>query len=72
MTKLTREEMQTQALIIETLLGATLSMHGDDDIQDCMTILEMAMHRANKLNLALDSVNCPDFGATEQTGEAAA
>ena len=72
MTKLTREQMQTQALVIESLIAATLSMHGEDDIQDCMTILEMAMHRANKLNVALDSVNCPAFRATKQTEGVAA
>lgn len=57
MTKLTREEMQTEALIIESLLDAAMAMQSESDREDCFQMIEMASRRANRLNKALDVIN---------------
>jgi len=59
---MTREKMQTEALIIENLLEAAMAMQGDDDREDALTMIEMAHDRAGRLNNALDQVNNPEMG----------
>lgn len=56
---MTRDEMQTEALIIQSLLDAASAMFGDADRQDCFDLIEKASGRAQRLNNALDSVNDP-------------
>lgn len=58
--KMTREEMQTEALIIESLLDAAMAMQSEDDREDCFQMIEMASRRASRLNRALDSINATD------------
>ena len=53
------QEMQTEALIIESLLGAALAMSAEDDREDCLLMIEKAQARAKRLNEALDIVNLP-------------
>ncbi|MGJ8530446.1 hypothetical protein [Maritalea sp.] len=55
--KLTREDMQRESLIVESLLSAAQAMSDDDDISDMLTMIEMAQARATGLTLALDSIN---------------
>jgi hypothetical protein len=57
--KMTREQMQTEALIIESLLDAAMAMHSEVDREDCFQMIEKASARANRLNRALDSINAP-------------
>lgn len=54
---MTRDEMQTEALIIESLLTAVMALHSGNNPQDAINLIEMAQSRAEKLNNALDSVN---------------
>ena len=51
--------MQNEALIIESLLDAAMSMFAVPDRQDSMTLIEMASVRAARLNRALDATNLP-------------
>lgn len=55
--KMTRQQMQTEALVIERLLDAVLAMQCDEDRQDSCTLIETALERADRLNRALDSIH---------------
>ncbi len=55
-TKMTRQEMQDEALVIEKLLDTAQALFGTSSDQDMMTMVKMANARAHRLNLALDSV----------------
>jgi hypothetical protein len=58
--KMTREQMQTEALIIENMLTAVQSLFGGsskEDSQVSITLVENATDRAARLNSALDSAN---------------
>ncbi|MBZ0127973.1 MAG: hypothetical protein K8F59_02550 [Rhodobacteraceae bacterium] len=61
--QMTRAQMQTEALIIESLLNAVMTLFAGDNAQDSITLIEMACERAEKLNCALDSVNWREVGA---------
>lgn len=52
-------DLQSEALIIESLLDAAMSMFAVPDRQDSMTLVEMASVRAARLNRSLDSTNLP-------------
>ena len=54
---LSREEMQTEALVIETLLEAASAMHGATRREQSFELIEMAQARASALKAALDSIN---------------
>ena len=58
--QMTRCEMQTEALIVENLLEAAMSLQADTDRQDAVTLIEMAHARIQRLGTALDSVNAPE------------
>ncbi|WP_306111523.1 MULTISPECIES: hypothetical protein [Roseovarius] len=58
--KMTRQEMQTEALVIENLLDAALVMQSDPNRQETVQIIEMAQGRIERLGRALDSVNAAD------------
>ena len=58
--KMTRSEMQTETLIIESLLNAAMSMHYEADREDCFLMIEKASNRVRRLNTALDSINATD------------
>lgn len=62
-TKMTREQMQNEALIIESLLNSAMALHSGTDPHEAMTMVEMAHDRAAQLNRALDSINASDVGA---------
>lgn len=62
-TKLTRAQMQTEALIIQTLLGSVMALYSGTKPQDAIELVEMAQDRAMLLNNALDSQNAPELGA---------
>jgi len=55
--KMTREEMHTEALVIECLLDTAQAMFGAGNEQDLATMVEMAHTRPQHLKAALDSVN---------------
>jgi hypothetical protein len=55
----TRAQMQTEALIIETLLEAAQASFAGEDISQCLTLVEMAAALAGQLHTALDSINAP-------------
>lgn len=57
---MTREQMQTEALIIQTLLNTAMAMQSGLKPEDGLTMVEMAHDRAKHLNFALDSVNAPE------------
>lgn len=61
---MTRDQMQTEALIIESLLETAIAMYGGVKPEDGLTMVEMAHDRAQHLNRALDSVNAPE-GSTD-------
>ena len=52
-------DLQNEALIIESLLDAAMSMFAVPDRQDSMTLIEMASVRAARLNRALDNTALP-------------
>ncbi|MEM9309685.1 MAG: hypothetical protein AAGA74_20510 [Pseudomonadota bacterium] len=58
-TQMTRQQMQDEALVIETLLDAAQALFGTDSDEETLRMIEMACTRANKLHSALDSVNAP-------------
>ena len=58
--KMTRQEMQTEALVIENLLDAALVMQCDPNREDSVRVIEMAQGRIERLGRALDSVNAAD------------
>lgn len=58
--KMSRMDMQTEALIIESLLNAVIAMAGDTDREFTIAIVEMAHERARGLNEALDSTHAPE------------
>lgn len=58
--KMTRSQMQTEALVIECLLNVAQAMWGSDDQRDADTMVEMAHARARRLHNALDSINAPE------------
>ena len=58
--KMTRQEMQDEAMVIKSLLGAAISLHAGSDPQDAMSVIEMAHKRAHRLDTALDAVNAPE------------
>lgn len=56
--QLTRNQMQSEALVIKCLLNATIAMRNTPDPNDeTVLLIEMAHQRAAKLNTALDAVN---------------
>lgn len=56
-TPRTRAQLQDDALVIESLLNSVMAMSFRENVQDTMTLVEMAHDRANKLNRELDIVN---------------
>lgn len=58
--KMTRQEMQNEAFIIQTLLSAALAMHSEPSREGSFEMIEKAQDRAHRLNIALDSVNAPE------------
>jgi hypothetical protein len=52
-----RAQMQTEAMIIESLLNAAEAIFSSDTIEDALPLIEQARSRAAALNVALDSVN---------------
>ncbi|GGO55183.1 hypothetical protein SAMN05444398_103267 [Roseovarius pacificus] len=58
--KMTRQQMQDEAGIIQTLLSAALYMHSEPNREDLFVIIEKAQDRAYRLNIALDDVNAPE------------
>jgi hypothetical protein len=52
-------DLQNEALVIESLLDAAMSMFAVPDRQDSMTLVEMASVRAARLNRALDTTALP-------------
>ncbi|MEM6890771.1 MAG: hypothetical protein AAF636_21950 [Pseudomonadota bacterium] len=57
---LSRDVLQTEALVIETLLEAASAMHGATRREQSLELIEMAQARARALNVALDSINCKE------------
>lgn len=57
--KMTRQEMQDEALVIESLLNTAMSMQREPDREDALMMIEKACERASRLHNALDSVNAP-------------
>lgn len=53
------DDLQDEALVIESLLSTAMSMSATRDRQDSMTIIEMASERIARLKSALDIVNRP-------------
>ncbi|MBM1309065.1 hypothetical protein JQT66_04465 [Sulfitobacter mediterraneus] len=53
----TRAQLQDDALVIKTLLNTVMAMAFTSNVQDTMTVVEMAHDRAEQLNRDLDSVN---------------
>lgn len=54
---LTREQMQTEAMIIESLLSGIMAMQSGTYREEAVTLIEMAHDRARKLCDALDSIH---------------
>jgi len=54
------QDLQNEALVIESLLDAAMSMFSVPDRQDSMTLVEMASVRAARLNRALDTTALPE------------
>lgn len=59
----TRAQLQNDAMVIETMLNTVLAMACTHNIQDTMTIVEMAHGYAEQLNHDLDSVNMQEVVA---------
>ncbi|WP_377191720.1 hypothetical protein [Ruegeria meonggei] len=58
----TRVELQHEALIVKCLLDAATSLIGGNDSQEHLVeVMAMAQERAQKLNIALDSVSEPEM-----------
>ncbi len=53
---MTREQMQGQALIIDSYLLAVQALINQDEISDALYLIESAQDRASKLNGALDGL----------------
>ncbi|MEO1641462.1 MAG: hypothetical protein AAFU41_19690 [Pseudomonadota bacterium] len=60
---MSRDEMQTEALVVETLLSAAMALLGSGDTDATFTMIETAQEKARKLQSALDSVNAPQVAA---------
>lgn len=58
--KMNRQEMQDQALVIESLLSTAMAMMSERDPTDAYEMIEKAQDRTNRLNRALDSINATD------------
>ncbi|WP_152491104.1 hypothetical protein [Roseovarius sp. THAF27] len=58
--KMSRQEMQDQALVIESLLSTAMAMLSERDPTDAYEMIEKAQDRATRLNSALDSINAAD------------
>lgn len=57
-SKMTRDQMQSEALIIESMHNAVMALwSAADPADDAYTLVERAHARARNLNAALDSVN---------------
>ena len=54
---MTRCQVQTEALIIESLLNAVMAIQSSEDPQEAVVIVELACDRARRLNVAMDSIN---------------
>lgn len=61
--KMTRQQMQDQTVVIESLLSAIMAMHSDSDKNDAFELIQMAQDRACQLGSALDSVNAQEEAA---------
>lgn len=55
--KMTRDEMQTEAMIVENLLDAAMALFAGGSTSESMDLIGMAGTRAARLNEALDIVN---------------
>ena len=53
---LSRDEMQTEAMIVESLLKAAMAVLTSNDSEDAFVLLDMAQLRAGKLKTSLDSL----------------
>lgn len=60
--RMTRQQMQDHALVIECLLGAALAM-GDEDMEDVFCLIQKAQCRAKRLQKSLDLINEPEIAA---------
>lgn len=58
--KMTRDQMQTEAMVIESLLVAAQAIFDTSDPSDALNLVYMATKRASQLNRALDCVNAPN------------
>ena len=55
--QMTRGQLQTAALVIESLLNSVMALNSRVDPDYGFTLVEMAHARAVKLNTSLDEVN---------------
>ncbi|MCR9088681.1 MAG: hypothetical protein NXH97_18270 [Rhodobacteraceae bacterium] len=55
--RMTQDQMQTEALVIETLLEAVVALSCSTKSSDAAELIDMAQSRARQLNIALDLVN---------------
>lgn len=62
---LTREQIQSQVMIIDHMLTAASALLCDPEnsTYEITTVVELAQDRAAKLNRALDCVSGPEVGA---------
>lgn len=58
--QMTRVQMQTESMIVESLIGTALAFFSCPDPSDAIYLLDMAHQRARRLNEALDNVNEPE------------
>ncbi len=62
-TNMTRAELQSEALIIQSLLNAAMALQCGTQTHETMAVVEMAHDRARNLNHALDSLNMDEVVA---------
>lgn len=61
--RMTRDEMQVEAMIIESLLSAAMALNAGGNQSEVFQMMHMAHIRADKLNQALDSLHSPEVTA---------
>lgn len=62
-TNMTRAELQSEALIIQSLLNAAMALQCATEKHETMAVIEMAHDRARGLNHSLDSLNMDEVAA---------
>ena len=58
--KMTREQMQNEIAVIETLLDSMAAVYGSADPSQVIDLIEIAQGRARQLCTALDSIHAPE------------